>query len=134
MNLLLDTSAIIEFLKGNQKVRDSIAGSDNIYTSSICVYEVLVGEMHSEMRGLKSNYQRALSLFSKIEILQLTQKDATAASEITAKLMLKGKKVNDFDVLIGTQALAAGAPILTADAKHFRVLEKEAGVLVKKIV
>ena len=133
MKLFLDSSAIIEFLKGNDKARDAIAAADELYTSSICAYEVLVGEKFVELKGMHSSYQNTLKFFDSILTLQFTYADSVRASEIAAELMLKGRKVDDFDVLLASQALANGATILTKDYRHFEVIEDSTDLSVEAL-
>lgn len=101
-------------------------GADDIYTSSICEYEVLLGERYRELKGMKTSMTSAAGLFRALEPLKLTPDDASTSAVITAKLMSKGKMVDDFDVLIAAQAIDKHAVMLTKDAKHFKVLNQEA--------
>ncbi len=133
MKLFLDSSAIIEFLKGNDKASDAIAAADELYTSSICAYEVLVGEKFVELKGMRSAYQATLKFFDSVLTLQFTYADSVGASKIAAELMLSGKKVNDFDVLLASQALANGATILTKDSRHFEVIKDSTGLSVEAL-
>lgn len=134
MKLLLDSSAIIEFLRGNQKVREVMGNADSLYTSPICTYEVLVGEKYNELRGIGSSYQRALGIFAKTKMLHLTSSNARSAAEITARLMLNGTKVNDLDVLIASQALSIGAVVLTTNVKHFEAIKEITDLPIEKIL
>jgi len=125
MSLFLDSSAIIELFKDNRSVTDVIANASEVYTSSICAYEVLLGEKYREEKGMHSYLGKIQQLFEEIATLPFTYKDSIKASAIMAKLSAKGKKVDEFDVMIAAQALAVGAIILTKDAKHFEVLREE---------
>lgn len=133
MKLFLDSSAIIEYLKGNEKVREVMSQAEEIYTSTICAYEVLMGEKFKEFKGQKSSYKNADRLFTVIDPLPFTYSNATTASEIAAKLAIKGKKVDEFDGLIAAQALELGATVFTKDIKHFDVLKVEIGLSIEKI-
>jgi predicted nucleic acid-binding protein len=45
------------------------------------------------------------------------------ASELSAKLILKGKKVNGLDIMIAAQAIAENACLLTKDS-DFKVMQR----------
>ena len=47
--------------------------------------------------------------------------------------MLKGRKVDDFDVLIAAQALANDAKVLTKDSKHFEIIKEETGLAIERL-
>lgn len=134
MKLFLDSSAIIEYLRGNEKVKDVIDQSEELYTSTICAYEVLIGERFKEFKGQKSSYQNAIHLFAIVDPLPFNYGNASTASDIAAKLAVKGKKIDEFDGLIAAQALELGATVFTKDAKHFNILKEETGLGIETIL
>ncbi|EET90435.1 MAG: type II toxin-antitoxin system VapC family toxin [Candidatus Micrarchaeales archaeon] len=107
--------------------------AESLYTSTLCAYEVLLGEKYNEVKGLKSSYIQVSLLFAQIETIALAYDDAIKASEIAAKLIGKGKKVDDIDILVAAQALKIGATVLTRDFRHFEILGKETGLPVERI-
>lgn len=125
MKLFLDASAVIEVLRGNQDAKAIMEGADALYSSVLCAYEVLRGEQHSQIKGLKSYYVNASLLFARIDTLPVTYGDILNASDLSARLISKGKKVDDIDIIIAVQALSREASILTRDARHFKVLKEE---------
>ncbi len=131
MKLFLDSSIVIEFLKGNQQVKDNLTGAEAMYTDALCAYEVLTGEKYNELKGFKNSYIHASLFFAQIETVTLNYSDAIKAADIAAKLIVKGKKVDDVDIIIAMHALEKGATILTKDSKHFKILEAEFGIPVK---
>lgn len=125
MKLFLDSSAIIELFANNTKVLLAIEKADEIYTGSLCAYEVLMGERFSEGKSLKSHYKEVSAFFNNAATLPFTHDDSRTASDIMARLLLKGRRVPDMDILIAAQALNSGCVILTNDIRHFAVIEKE---------
>ncbi len=89
----------------------------------------MLGEKYNEVKGLKSSYTQISLFFMQIETIALSYDDVIKASEIAAKLIIKGKKVDDIDILISAQALKIGATVLTKDFKHFEILNKETDYL-----
>lgn len=131
MNLFLDSSAIIEFFRNSEQVVDLVTNADALYTSSICAYEVLLGERYNEMKGRRSSIEKTKKFFETIATLPFTYADASNASELMRKLSSKGRKVDEFDVLIASQAAATGAVLLTKDARHFSIIKEEFGLEIR---
>ncbi len=125
MKLFLDSSAVIELFANNRKVIDSIERADEVYTSSLCSYEVLTGEKFSEGKGLRSHYREASEFFDSAATLPFTLNDSKTASDIMAVLSIKGRKVPDMDILISAQALNNEFTVLTRDSRHFEIIRKE---------
>ena len=48
MKVLIESSAIIDYLKGNKKVKEVILNSDEFYVSFLTVYEILLGKTISK--------------------------------------------------------------------------------------
>ncbi len=133
MNLFLDSSAIIELFKNNQKTVKIIEGTEKIYTSTICAYEVLLGEECMNNRRKSSLIEKVQNFFETATTLSLTYKNTVKASAIAGKLLAKGKKIDDFDISIAAQALENNAVVLTKDIKHFEILREETGLAIEKI-
>ena len=131
MNIFLDSSAIIELFKNNDRISDTISEADDVYTSAICAYEVLLGEAYMIEKGRQSMLEKVQKFFETTNPLPFTYGNSLKASIMFSKLSAKGKKVDDFDVLIAAQALEKEATIITTDAKHFKVLRDEIGISVK---
>jgi len=121
MRILLDSSAIIEFLRGNSKVMDLIEQSDVIFTSVICAYEVLVGEMYRDKKGLKSLLKEVKELLRELNPIPLIIEDCIKASA----LMVKGKVVSVADILISAQAIRRNLMIVTRDLDFNIIKETE---------
>ena len=76
MRLFLGSSAIIEFMKGNKKASDAITAADELYTSSICAYEVLACEEFAAAKGIRSAHHSTLKFFDSVLTLQFTYGDS----------------------------------------------------------
>jgi predicted nucleic acid-binding protein len=133
MKIFLDSSAIIEFFKNNINVIELIANADELYTSVICEYEVLVGENYKKQKRINSQLEAVQKFFDRAATLPLTFEDSINASEVMARLLTKSKKVDDFDVLIAMQAVSKESLLLTKD-KHFEILKNEINLLQVQII
>jgi predicted nucleic acid-binding protein len=134
MNIFLDSSAIIELFKNNPKALKAIEEAEKVYTSTICAYEVLLGEEYMKNKGKSSSIEKVQSFFGTTTTLPLTYMNTIKASVIAGKLSEEGKRIDDFDILIAAQALENDAVVLTKDIKHFEVLKEETGLAIEKIV
>ena len=133
MNVFLDSSAIIELFKNNPTALRAVNEAETICTSTICAYEVLLGGEYMKIKGRASLIEKAQRFFEAAATLPLTYQNSLKASTIAARLSAKGKKIDDFDILIASQALEKGATVLTKDIKHFEVLKEETGLNIEAI-
>lgn len=123
MKLFLDSSAIIEFMKNNSKAVAAVGSADEIYTSTVCAYEVLVGEKFQSLKGRHTSYQKVLSFFETTATLPPSLSNANEAADIMAKLMINGIIIDPLDTVIAAQSLAVNAVLLTKNEKHFRAVQ-----------
>ncbi len=131
MNILLDSSAIIGFLRGRDNVKSEVDAADEVYTSSLCVFEVLLGDAYSRLKGLNPK-SHALSFFEGTAVVPFNMDDAKRASEMQALLVSKGKRINGLDVLIAASAVRVDSVIITYD-QDYKILSDLLSVNVKII-
>lgn len=117
MKILLDTSAMIDYISGNTKVRDILESSDGINISPISFYEVLIGIEDKQGRTAIRN------TFSEFPSLPFTTHDSMRAASIHLYLREKGRIINPLDILIAAQALEHGFTLLTKDKDFDRISE-----------
>ena len=123
MKALLDSSAIIELLRGNLKVMEIIEEADVVTTSVLCAYEILTGEMYRERREGRSILQEVTELIGELNPIPFLLDDLIKASEICSTLMVKGRMVNTTDILISAQAIRRDLTVITKD-KDFKTIRK----------
>lgn len=114
----LDTSAIIDFLKGVPEVVREVErhkkDMDTLSASSIALYELLKYE-NPEGRG------RVIEFVSGLSICSFDALASGIAAREFLMLKSKGTQLNEFDILISAVAEAKGEILLTTD-KGFRRL------------
>ena len=115
MKVLIESSAIIDYLKGNKKVKEVILNSEDFYISSLTVYEILLGKVKES---------KILDFLSAFKIINLTKKDAIIGSQIYKKLKDKGKLIQSFDILISAQAINRRLTLVTKDSDFLKVKEE----------
>jgi tRNA(fMet)-specific endonuclease VapC len=116
----LDTSVVIAFLAGDQKVVASIkwfAEKGDIKTTTITEYELL-----KHKNALKT--QLAENFLSEITVCPFDRASAKKAATLYEKLREEGKMINENDLLIAGISLANEELLLTRD-KKFANLDDE---------
>ncbi|WP_290597155.1 MULTISPECIES: type II toxin-antitoxin system VapC family toxin [unclassified Archaeoglobus] len=112
--IILDTSFVIDYLRGSEAVRDIIGEDEEFAITSITYHEILVGLKRKKSRKEEKVFRRFLS---ELRVLPFDEEAAEESSNIVARLMAIGREVNALDILIAGIAIANGAEkIVTRDA------------------
>lgn len=122
MRALLDTSAIIALFRNDQKTISLIENVDKLFTSTLCAYELFLGEEYSRLKGFKAK-ERVMDFLDNVAIIDFTLNDARKASEVEAIMHSKGEDVNTMDILISSSAHRLELPVLTKD-RDFKNISK----------
>lgn len=131
MNIFLDSSAMISYLKGDETVRDIIESADKVFTSSLCAFELLVGENYSRVRGYRSGSE-ATAFLEGTTIIPFEKQDAEIAAEAQARLIAKGASQNAIDILIAASATRNEIEIITKD-RDYEVIQEVLGFKFRKV-
>jgi tRNA(fMet)-specific endonuclease VapC len=126
LKILLDTSALIEWERGNLNAINTIENCEEINTSSISAYETLVG-----LKGKKRN--KTIAFFDRYPPQPFYAEDSFIATEITDALSKIGKLVNVMDILIAAQAKRLRLTILAKDKDYDVIKETYPGISVIQI-
>lgn len=117
--IVLDTSSLIDFFRGEEKAREFM--DDDVTTTVISYYEILSGIKHRKARKEEQFFRR---FFSEIEVLDFDRKAAEEASDIMGRLLSLGTPVNSTDVLIAGIAAANGAEKIVSRDGDFITIGK----------
>ncbi|MEM0173195.1 MAG: type II toxin-antitoxin system VapC family toxin [Sulfolobaceae archaeon] len=113
MKVLLESSAIIEYLKGNKRAKEVLDNAEDFYVSSLSAYEILLG---------KVDESKILDFLSAFKVLSVTLKDSVIASRIYKRLKDKGMLIgSSFDILIAAQAINRDLTLVTKDTDFLRI-------------
>ena len=116
--IVLDTSFIIDYIRGVDETKDLIQGKYTV-TTVISYHEIMTGVKMSKAKKEEKIFRK---FFSEIKILYFDLKSADVSSEIASKLSAIGKSVNVMDILIAGIAIANGADaIVTADRDFLEI-------------
>lgn len=114
-DILIDTSAWVEFFRGTSKTADAVTKLIETGRASICgviTYELMQGAKSGEEASHLSE------VLSALYYIEMTSDLWTKAGNISAGLRVRGITLPMSDLLIGTIALEQGLDVLTLDT-HF---------------
>lgn len=115
---LLDTSTCVAIFRGDRNVAAKMneIGKDKFFISDIVVAELFFGAYRSNR--VNENLKQTKDFIKELQVLPFEDCLEVFAKE-RARLWDAGEKIEDFDLLIGCAAKAAGLTIVTHNAKHF---------------
>jgi tRNA(fMet)-specific endonuclease VapC len=119
---LLDTNICIFYLKGRFQLAQKLeqVGMENCFVSEVTIAELKFGAENSEKvalhRQIVSQFQATMQIVPIFGALDLSAREK-------ARLRKAGTPLDDFDLLIGTTAVANGLVMVTHDTDHFRRLQ-----------
>ena len=115
MHVLLDTTVLIDYLRGRPavgRVNSLLARGDTLYTSPVNVEEII--------RGVRSDETRAVErLFDGLRIVPIGRVQGRLAGEWRRQFAAVGTTLSQADCLIAASAHAAGAVLATGNPRHF---------------
>ena len=127
--IILDTSACIDHLNGNEQLKKVISELENlIHITAITVYEINIGLEKTKRTISEERYKQLYKIWmefiSGMEIFPLGFKEAEKAAEIYDGLESKGKLIDDNDILIVGIMISNGInKIITKNVRHFERIE-----------
>jgi tRNA(fMet)-specific endonuclease VapC len=116
---LLDTDMVIFSFKGHPTVRENIARHrhDPLKISIITLMELYYGAFKS--RQAAGNLAKVKILEHNIDIISVGIETAELFGMVKAKLENRGKRLDDFDLVIAACALAHNLTLVTNNTDHF---------------
>lgn len=118
MKYLLDTDVVVYQLRGKSKLKEEIV-DEGIAISIITFGELLYGAYKS------ANKERSLAVIHefiydlKVDILGLNQEVMDVYAKTKTLLESKGKRLDEFDLLIGATAIVHSLSLVTLNLRHF---------------
>ena len=122
-NVLLDTDILINFLRGNARVREEI--SSLLDTSVLHCSVVTIAEIHAGMR--EHEREKTIELLDSLIPVDITLKIAEMAGHY--KGTVKSQQLELDDCFIAASAVAKQALLVTGNGKHYPMSDIE-----KKVV
>lgn len=121
---LLDTSVIIDYLKGKPEIVDLINNLEGeIFSSYICMAELYEGV--NRVKDKKQMAKIVDKFFSSLNgIYGVDQNIAQKFGEIRADLKRKGNIIEDLDLILAATCLVNNLTLITLNQKHFSHVDK----------
>ncbi len=122
---LLDTNICVFFLRGKFGLNDKVqqVGEQNCFISEITIAELKYGiENAGTLEQRKRNQVKVDNFLASANILPIRPTLGIYAKE-KARLRSLGTPIDDFDLLIGSTALAHDLVMVTNNVKHLGRLE-----------
>ena len=120
MRYLLDTNVLIALTKEHQGVKQNaiLAGLDNCSISEITLAELLYGAY----KGGFDRHQSEIAFFKdNFKILPIGP-CLNDFGKIKSEMWKKGKRIDNFDLLIAATAITSDLTLVTHNTKHFKCI------------
>lgn len=116
----LETSVVINFLRGKSKTIKDIESLEDELTSSL----VCLAELYEGIYRLKQKDKAEKALFNFFaglsKVYGLDKEIARNFGQIRAKLKLRGEIIEDLDILLAATCLAHNLILVTHNPRHFK--------------
>ena len=116
---LIDSDYLINFLNGKKEAVEVVSElkTHEIFTSVICVGEVLEGLEASGNEEKRESFERFLDA---MQVVEVNREVIEVFAAIRGKLRKKGKLIDNFDLLIAATCLAYDLTLITGNLGHFK--------------
>lgn len=115
-NFLLDSTVLIDFLRGRQDVISRVQALE-VEGHRLALCAINVAEVFGGM--LEHERQTTERLLSSLHLYDISYGTARRAGEFQSQLRRTGRKADLADTIIGTVALERDATLLTANVRDF---------------
>ncbi len=124
--MILDTTFIIDLLRGEEKIEDWIdkfdSGDEIPVLNPITAMELLEGAHLSDRTD--EELEKIKSLLEGLTLEDFDVEDGKLSGKINASLTEEGKTIDLEDVMIAAIALNSEQTILTRNSEHFERIEE----------
>lgn len=119
---LLDTSICEALFRGNRFVSEKLnsVGMDTCFVNDVVIAELIVGAYKSNKT--KENLEQIADFMSVVQVIPFAETMHVFAQE-RVRLWDAGKRIEDFDLLIGCAAKAKGLTMVTHNVSHFEHID-----------
>ncbi len=120
---LVDTDWAIDYLNGQERTRRRLEelGNSGLAFSMISLAEVYEGILYSKDPGMN---ERGLQDFLQyVTIVNINEETSRLFGKERGRLRAEGKRVADFDLMIGVTARQHDLTLLTNNRRHFEHIE-----------
>ena len=117
---LLDTDSIIYSLKGHEAINKNLHFHryDTLKISIITLMELYYGAYKSQQ--VSSNLAKVKTIEAAFDIVPVKIEAVEVFARTKAELELSGNRLDDFDLMIASCAMAYNLILVTNNSKHFQ--------------
>lgn len=109
---VLDSSVIIDYLDGVEEIVEFVDEQPVLATSTICVYEVLAGEVFSSG---DTDLVEARGNFGRVTALAFSEDIAFEAARMQNRLLESGDPMSPRDLMIAATARSEGTELVVSN-------------------
>lgn len=109
---VLDSSVIIDYLDGVADVVEFVDEQPVVVTSSICIYEVLAGEVFS---AGEPDLIEARKHFGRVAAVDVSEEVAFEAARMQRQLLDAGTPTSPRDLMVAATARSEGTELVVSD-------------------
>lgn len=122
----LETSVIINFLRGKQETIEMIKSLEGeLVSSDVCLAELFEGVYRTPANERNKVEKGVRDFFAGLsEIYGLGSEIAEKFGQIRAELKKKGRVIEDLDILVAATCLAYDLILVTYNPKHFERIKE----------
>jgi tRNA(fMet)-specific endonuclease VapC len=123
---LVDTDWAIDYLNGQERTRRRLEelGTSGLAFSMISLAEVYEGIFYS--RDAKKNARGLQDFLQYVAVVSIDEQTSRLFGKERGRLRAEGKRVADFDLMIGMTARQHDLTLLTNNRRHFRTHRRSA--------
>jgi predicted nucleic acid-binding protein len=120
---LVDTDWAIDYLNGQQRTRRRLEelGRSGLAFSMISLAEVYEGILYS--REPEKNERGLQDFLQYVSVVNIDEETSRLFGKERGRLRTQGKRVADFDLMIGMTARQHDLTLLTNNRRHFELIE-----------
>ncbi len=122
-NIVLDTNAYSNLLRGDQKVLQIANQAEKIYMPIFVIAELIVGFKYGSRESWNQTILQEFMSRPTVHMVFPTEETVEIFSEITVALRKSGKPIPTHDIWIAASAIEMGSTIVTYDL-HFQYVQK----------
>lgn len=122
--MILDTSFLVDVLRGDAVVEETVATVDECGTAQVSAVTVMELWEGIHLATATEDERAAVGeLLEGLHELPFDRECATVAGEISAGLRDSGEPIDDADVMIAATARVHDVPVVTRNVDHFERID-----------
>jgi len=121
MAVVLDADVVIAGERGVLDLRGWLASrlDEQFEMAAITVAEVWHGLERAIGRSRAVREQYVRTILGAVTVIPYTEQTAYEHARVWAELESRGKRIGDYDLIVGATALERGSAVATFNTKHF---------------